>query len=204
MIFLLMFALALLLMLPMVFAFRGRRGRDQREAALALHRAQLAELKRDLGDERIAPAEYSAAKLEVERRVLTADALREPAQDGNSKFLLLATIIAVPAVAFALYLPGSTPHVPSMPHRQVMARQAAEQQKYALIIAALRGKLAVLDANSVPASEGQAYLAEELAEQAGQITPEALALFRQSLANAPADASWRQLDVERVAEATAQ
>ena len=60
-----------------------------------------------------------------------------------------------------------------------------------------------VDPNSADASQGQAYLAEALSEQAGAITPEALALFQQSLANAPEDASWRPLDEQRIGQAQA-
>ena len=39
---------------------------------MALHRAQLAELDRDLAEGRIAAAEHANAVLEVQRRLLTA------------------------------------------------------------------------------------------------------------------------------------
>jgi len=205
-IYLLMLCLAVLLMLPLAFAFIGGRRAlsERRETALKLHRQQLDELARDLADNRIAPTEYAAAKLEIERRLLAADALSEPAQDGNSRLLLYATIIAVPVMAFALYLPGSTPNVPSEPHAQWVVLQEEDNAKLIGFIAALRMRLAAVDPNSVDASQGEAYLAEALSEQAGQITPEALSYFKQSLANAPAGASWRALDEERLAQANDQ
>ena len=43
--------------------------------------------------------------------------------------------------------------------------------------------------------------AEVLTETAGSITPEALALFKRALAEAPADAQWRPMAQKRVAEA---
>jgi cytochrome c-type biogenesis protein CcmH len=205
MIFLYMFGLAIVLMVPLAFAFRrGNTARDRREAALALHRAQLEELTRDLADNRIGAPEYAAAKLEVERRLLTADSLKERALDGNARFLLIATIIAIPVIAFALYLPGGTPNVPSEPHAQWMAEQQAANARLNQFITLLRARLAGEPANTVDASQGQAYLAEALAEQAGTITPQALALFKQSIANAPANASWRQLDEQRIAQAQLQ
>jgi cytochrome c-type biogenesis protein CcmH len=205
-IYALMLCLAVLLMLPLAFAFIGGRRAlsERRETALKLHRQQLDELARDLADNRIAPSEYAAAKLEIERRLLAADALSEPVQDGNSRLLLAATIIAVPVMAFALYLPGSTPNVPSEPHAQWVALQEEDNAKLIGFIAALRMRLALADPNSVDASQGEAYLAEALSEQAGQITPEALSYFKQSLANAPAGASWRALDEERLAQAKDQ
>jgi cytochrome c-type biogenesis protein CcmH len=206
MIYAFMLGLAIVLMAPLVFAFLGgRRGlRNRRETALKLHRDQLAELARDLADQRIAPSEYEAAKLEIERRLLAADAFTEPAQDGNSRLLLWATIIAVPVMAFALYLPGSTPNVPSEPHAQWVQIQDDNNAKLIGFIAALRMRLATEDPNSPDGSQGEAYLAEALSEQAGEITPEALAYFKQSLANAPAGASWRALDEQRLAQAASQ
>ncbi|MEJ0048079.1 MAG: c-type cytochrome biogenesis protein CcmI [Rhodospirillales bacterium] len=43
--------------------------------------------------------------------------------------------------------------------------------------------------------------AEVLTEAAGKITPEALALFKRALAEAPADAPWRPMAQKRIAEA---
>jgi len=202
-IYVLMGILALILMTPLLLIGRGGAMRNRRETALALHRAQLEELERDLADARIAPAEYKAARLEVERRLLLADGFTERALDGNARFLLLATVLAVPCMAFALYLPGSTPFVPSEPHAKWVAQQEAINIRLVGLITSLRLHLASVDPNSVDASQGEAYLAEALSEQAGGITPEALSYFRQSLANAPPDASWRQLDERRIAEATA-
>jgi cytochrome c-type biogenesis protein CcmH len=204
MIFIYMLALALALMIPLAFAFIGaKRTRNRREAALALHKAQLAELGRDLADGRIGGPEYLAAKLEVERRVLTADGVTEASLDGNAQLLLIATIIAIPVMAFALYLPGSTPNVPSEPHAQWLIQEQDANAKLIGFIAAIRMRLASEDPNSADASQGEAYLAEALAEQAGGITPEALSYFKQSLANAPPNASWRVLDEQRIAQANA-
>jgi cytochrome c-type biogenesis protein CcmH len=202
MIMLYMLAVILLLTAPLAFAFRRPRSlQNRREAALALHRAQLAELSRDLEEGRIGATEFQAAKLEVERRVLTADASATPALNGDARVLLIITMIALPIAAFALYLPGSTPTAPSEPHAQWAAQQAAANARLDQFVTMLRAHLSTEDPNSVNASQGQAYLAEALAEQAGTITPEALSLFQQSLAHAPAGASWRALDEQRIAQA---
>jgi len=201
-IYLLMAGLALILMLPLGLVFRRRATRNRRETALDLHRAQLRELERDLADARIAPAEYQAARLEVERRLLAADMFQDPAWNGNGSLMLIATVIAVPIMAFALYLPGSTPFVPSEPHAQWAAKQQEQNLQVDGLIAAIRTRLAVEDPNSTDASQGEAYLAELLSEQAGGVTPEALSYFKQSLANAPPNASWRPLDEQRIAQAS--
>ncbi len=204
MILLIMLGLALLLMLPLAFIFIPGLGvRTRREAALALHRAQLVELQHEHADERIGNVEYEAAKLEVERRLLAADALTPAPMNGNARLLLIGTLVALPIMGFALYLPGSTPGVPSEPHAAWAARQAAEDKKLDKIISILRLHLAQVAPDSANASQGQAYLAEALTEKAGAITPEALALFRQSLAHAPQNASWRALDSQRIAQAEA-
>lgn len=202
MILLLMLALALAFTAPLLFALRRPRSvQNRREAALSLHRAQLMELARDREDGRIGLAEYQGAKLEVERRLLAADAAPDATLNGNASLLLVASIIALPIAAFALYLPGSAPNVPSEPHTKWAAQQTQQAQRLSQLIALLRAHLASVDPASANASQGQAYLAEALAEQAGTVTPEALALFKQSLAHAPANASWRTLDEQRISEA---
>jgi cytochrome c-type biogenesis protein CcmH len=203
MILLYMLVVALVFTAPLGWALRKPRLlQNRREAALALHRAQLDELGRDLEEGRIGAVEFKAARLEVERRVLAADATATPALNGDARLLLITTMIALPIAAFALYLPGSTPSVPSEPHAQWVTQQAADQARIARFIGILRAHLASVDPNSVDASQGQAYLAEALAEQAGSVTPEALGLFQQSLAHAPAGASWRALDEQRIAQGT--
>jgi cytochrome c-type biogenesis protein CcmH len=201
-----MLALTALLMLPLLLVFFGPAYlRDRRETALAIHRAQLVELDRDLADARIAPAEHAAARLEIERRLLSADSLAEPAMDGNAKLLLLATVIAVPVMAFALYIPGSQPNTPSEPHAAWVAqKQQQNLEQMISLIPNLVDKIKTFPPGSPQASEGQAYLAEILSEEAGTVTPQALALFKQSLATAPADAKWRQLDETRISEAAQQ
>jgi cytochrome c-type biogenesis protein CcmH len=204
MIFALMLGLAVLLMFPLLFIFRNKdaSARGRREAALAIHRAQLEELARDLANGRIAAGEYEGAKLEIERRLLAADTLTDVKLDGSAKWFLAITVLAVPAMAFLLYLPGSTPHVPSVPHAEVAAREQRAAAQIDTLITQLRAHLAAIDPNSADASEGQALLAEALAERAGGLTPESIALFKQSLANAPAGASWRKLDEQRLVQAS--
>jgi cytochrome c-type biogenesis protein CcmH len=202
MIFPIMLALALLLMLPLFLCLRvSLKPRGVREAALAIHRAQLDELQKDLQDARIEAGDYAGAKLEIERRLLRADALREAKSEGGAGKAVLAMITLIPLMAFLLYLPGGMPRVPSEPHAAWMLREQAAHREAQAVIAALRAKLATLDPNASEASEGQAYLAEALAEDAGSLTPQSIALFKQSLRNAPPGALWRQLDEQRLQQA---
>lgn len=196
MILLFMLLLALAFSLPLLLVFyRTHAPTTQRGAAMALYRAQLAALP-------AGTASYEGARLELERRLLAADKLAPEPMGGSAKLLLILTVIVLPIGGFVLYLPGSTPFVPSEPHARVMAEHALEQQKLDQLITLLRQHLAQVPQNSANASQGEAYLAEALTEQAGRITPEALALFRASLAHAPLTASWRPLVQQRLMQAS--
>lgn len=191
--FMLLLALALSLPLLMVF-YRTQPPTTQRDAAIKLYRAQLAALPSTNGS-------YEGAKLEIERRLLAADKLAPEPTGGSAKLLLVLTIILLPIGGFVLYIPGSTPFVPSEPHAHLVAEQTLAQQKLSQMITLLRQHLANVPPNSANASQGQAYLAEALTEQAGKITPEALALFQASLAHAPLNANWRPLVQQRLTQA---
>jgi cytochrome c-type biogenesis protein CcmH len=102
------------------FVSRGGRVRGRRDAALALHRAQLAELDRDLEEGRILPAEHEAARLEVQRRLL-ADAELSDGEPGRSgQIAVVATALLVPAVAIVLYVIDGVPN-----YRQAASEAAA-------------------------------------------------------------------------------
>nr|WP_295743377.1 c-type cytochrome biogenesis protein CcmI [uncultured Acidocella sp.] len=205
MILIYMALLALAFSLPLLLTLRAPRNLpERRDAALALHRAQLVELERDLADGRISRAEHDGARLEIERRVLAADAFPATAKGGSAKVLLIVATLALPLGAFSLYLPDATWNVPSEPHAKWLAQQESAQAKLAQLIALLRAHLASVQPGTADASQGEAYLAEALSEQAGAITPEALGLFKQSLASAPANATWRQLDQQRIMQAGVQ
>src|SRR5437763_351789 len=80
MIWLALFLLSLVAMAPLALTLRrGAVARGRREAAIALHRAQLAELNRDLAERRIAPAAHANAVLEVQRRLPAAAEAAEAA-----------------------------------------------------------------------------------------------------------------------------
>ncbi|MFT9376146.1 c-type cytochrome biogenesis protein CcmI, partial [Komagataeibacter saccharivorans] len=68
--------LGVIALLPALLSFRrATLLRDERETALALHQAQLAELERDLVEGMIAPSEHDSARLEIQRRLLGTDTL---------------------------------------------------------------------------------------------------------------------------------
>jgi cytochrome c-type biogenesis protein CcmH len=155
-------ALALLAMLAMtplaVSARRTARARGRREAALALHRAQLAELDRDLADGQIGPAEHVNAVLEVQRRLLAVADTAEETPSGAATAPLLTALIAVPAAAFALYLAGGSPNMPSIRHADVVADAREQAQQDDALIAQLRTGLAKMDPKLDTTREGYVLL----------------------------------------------
>lgn len=208
--------------------------RGRREAAIALHRAQLAELDRDLAEGRIAPAEHAAAVLEVQRRLLAAAESADRGPAHASRGPVVAALVLVPLAALVLYLPGGSPGMPAQPLAARMAAADRRAHEASALIAELRERLATLDPKSDRAREGWILLgnvedargdlpaaaaawhkaldarfdptlaaetAEAMSRVQGQVTPEAAALFRQALAEAPADAPWRPIAEQRLGEA---
>ena len=118
--------LAAISLAPLAFSLRRTTtARGRREAALALHCAQLVELDRDLADGRIAPAEHANAVLEVQRRLLAAAETTEPGAQTSSRSPVLFALLLVPIGAFALYLVGGNPELPAEP----LADRIAAAQK---------------------------------------------------------------------------
>jgi cytochrome c-type biogenesis protein CcmH len=144
---------ALLLWLP-------GRARGRREAALALHRAQLADLGRDLAEGRLAPAEHASATLEVQRRMLRAAEAAEPEAASGGGTALAAVLGLVPAAALVLYLVGGQPGLPSVPHAELVAAQKQETARATALADQLRDRLKALDPRSEMARKGYVMLGE--------------------------------------------
>ncbi len=107
--------LAALAVMPVLLTLRRPQvAQHRRPAALALYRAQLGEIDRDLIDGRIVAAEHAAAALEVQRRLLAAAAVAEPvaASPGRREPLVLA-VVMVMAAAVGLYALDGRPELPS-------------------------------------------------------------------------------------------
>jgi cytochrome c-type biogenesis protein CcmH len=123
-----------------------------------LHRAQLAELDRDLADGRIAATEHANAVLEVQRRLLAAAENAEPRTQTSTRSPVLFALLLVPLGAFALYLVGGEPELPAAPlaDRIVAAQQRAAHD--AALIAQLRQRLESLDPHSEQARQGYVLL----------------------------------------------
>jgi cytochrome c-type biogenesis protein CcmH len=130
----------------------SRRGR--REAALALHQAQLAELDRDLAEGQIAATEHKAAVVEVQRRLLATVALRDVIPASTVRGPLVFALAMVPAFALGLYLCGGSPGLPSEPLAARIALAKSELEHKNAPLADLRTHLATLDPNTEQARKG--------------------------------------------------
>jgi cytochrome c-type biogenesis protein CcmH len=156
MIWLALLILACVTLAPLALALRrGAAARGRRDADLALHRAQLAELDRDLADGRIGAAEHKEARLEVQRRLLAADAAPDdiaarPAARGAA----IAMLLLIPAGALALYLIGGSPNLPGAPLAERIAASRARAQQEDVLVTELRARLATLDPHSPQAHQG--------------------------------------------------
>ncbi|MFS8038843.1 c-type cytochrome biogenesis protein CcmI [Xanthobacter sp. AM11] len=103
---------------------RARSVRAARDADLAVYRDQLEEIARDAKSGRLPRAEAEAARVEVARRMIAADAARE-GEDGSAanpartvrrrRMAALAGLVLVPACAVALYGVLGTPALPGAP-----------------------------------------------------------------------------------------
>jgi cytochrome c-type biogenesis protein CcmH len=108
--------LAAITLAPLALSLRRTAAaRGRQEAAVALHRAQLAELDRDLADGRIAAAEHANAVLEVQRRLLVAAGGAETASRSSSRGPVLFALVLVPLGGLVLYLMGGSPELPAVP-----------------------------------------------------------------------------------------
>lgn len=151
--------LAAVSLAPLAYSLRrAAAARGRQEAAIELHRAQLAELDRDLADGRIVAAEHANAVLEVQRRLLIAAGNAEPNAQTQSGSPVLIALLLVPLAALALYVVGGSPGLPAAPlaDRIAAAQQRAGQE--ASLIAQLRRRLAELDPHSEQARQGYVLL----------------------------------------------
>jgi cytochrome c-type biogenesis protein CcmH len=109
-------AAALALLVPL---YRGRRalvGED--EAEVAIYKDQLAEVERDLGRGLIGRPEAAAARTEIARRLIKADAAADSAprtSPGRRKVAAVAAVAGLPIAALGLYLVLGSPNLPDQP-----------------------------------------------------------------------------------------
>ena len=91
---------------------------DRLEQELAIYRDQLAEIERERASGALSENEAAAARLEIERRVLAADAGAKTTAaplDALHRLLPPALALAIPLLALGLYLKVGHPGVPAQP-----------------------------------------------------------------------------------------
>jgi cytochrome c-type biogenesis protein CcmH len=218
--------------------WRGGQVRSRREAALALHRAQLDELDRDLAEGRLLETEHAAARLEVQRRLIAEAELSEDGAGRSGSTAVVLTAVLVPVLALFLYVVDGMPNYRAVAAaaQQEAAKQAdeANTMRDSELVMRLQTVLATMDPADERTRKGYIMLgnaelkigqlpeaaeawkkalaskfdptlgaetAEILTDSAGRVTPEAAALFKRALAEAPADVAWRKAAEKRLAEA---
>ena len=89
----------------------------RRDYEIRVYRAQLEELARERERGLLGEREAEAARLEVERRMLAADAAADRPQGRGVKAAgwTIALVIALPLLAVGLYWPSGRPDLPSAP-----------------------------------------------------------------------------------------
>ena len=150
--------LAAIALAPLALSLRRTAAaRGRQEAAVALHRAQLVELDRDLADGRIAAAEHANAVLEVQRRLLAAGGA-ETASRSSSRGPVLFALVLVPLGGLVLYLLGGSPELPAVPLADRIAAAQEREVREALLIGQLRQRLSQIDPNTEQARQGYVLL----------------------------------------------
>ncbi len=181
MIFGLLILCAAVALAPLAWVLRGSAWlRSRRDSAIAIHRAQLAELDRDLADGRIAATEHASAVLEVQRRLLAAAASAEAAPPRGARTPLITALLAIPALGAVLYAIDGHPMLPAAPLAARLAAADKDAADAAPLIAMLRERLKTLDPQSETARQGYVLLGN--AEDSLGHLPQAVAAWRQALA----------------------
>lgn len=121
-------AAAALVVIPLLRSNRATATRGAHE--IEIYRDQLNEVERDVARGVIAAEEAEAARTEISRRMLAADADGEAVPDSGiarpargTRITAISTGLAVPALAIAVYLTHGSPDLPGRP--AVEMREAA-------------------------------------------------------------------------------
>jgi cytochrome c-type biogenesis protein CcmH len=145
-------------MLPLGIAIERRpRGPGRREAALALHQAQLAEAERDLATSVNVASEQLGVVTDVQRRILASADEREVELTDGARAPLLAALAFVPLIALALYLASGSPRLPSVAGESVVAEPTLSVEAEDKVLSSLRARAMSSPTNS-PAARS-AYIA---------------------------------------------
>ena len=162
-------------------------GTGRLEADLALYRDQLAEIERERATGTLGESEAASARVEIERRLLTAAEQDKVELTSASptlhRFLPPAVALLIPLFALGLYLQIGRPGL--QPVRAAADRATAATPSAPPDIAAIRAYIA---ANPNDA-EARSALGEALVEEAGgTVTAAAVEAFTAALDRQPGDA----------------
>lgn len=123
------------LLWPMVR--RDRQENARAEYDLNVYRDQLRELERDADAGLIGPLEADAARAEISRRMLSADASRAAAKAESlhrSGWPAMAGLVAVPIIAIAGYVSAGSPGYPDVPRAERLANAVEANDMPALVV----------------------------------------------------------------------
>jgi cytochrome c-type biogenesis protein CcmH len=111
-------------------------GGNRGEHGLRVYRDQLEELDRDHSQGRIGATDLEAARIEIQRRMLAADAeskaisdnARVPASPSRRMLTVVLLVFFVPAAALATYMNRGSPALPNQPFADRSDERLAAQQ----------------------------------------------------------------------------
>ena len=165
---------------------RGTVAATRRDYDLRVYRAQLVELERERERGLLGEREAEAARLEVERRMLAADAAARQQRHAAARGQRLATaamlVVGLPALAVGLYWLLGSPLQPSAPfagrvveREQIASRQQQRVPSVETLIARLEARLKD-DPNDLEASLrlGRAHAVAGRFERAAETFREAI------------------------------
>ena len=162
---------------------------ERLDSALAIYRDQLAEIERTRADGTVSEADAAAARIEVERRILTAANASDAAAPRDSaalhRFLPPALALLVPLLALGVYLNVGRPGLPAAPFGSRPALEHPNPNEPITAERMLAEARARLSENPND-PEALAELGEALVLEAdGTVTPAAVEALGRALAQRP-------------------
>jgi cytochrome c-type biogenesis protein CcmH len=158
------------------------------DGELAIYRDQLAEIERERAGGALSENEAAAARLEIERRILAADAAvttTATPPDALHRLLPPALALAIPLLALGLYLKIGHPGLPAAPFVAGAKPSTEQPMDIAQLVAQARARVTAEPGHA----DSQAALGEALTLEAdGTVTPAAVEAFSKALALQPNDA----------------
>ena len=173
--------------------WRGRgRGLSRAEYDLTVYRDQLAEIDRELERGTLKPAQADAARVEIQRRILSLDeglkAGPKEAATGRPYALIAGIAIVVPLVAVLMYGRLGAPYLPDRPYAQ-RADQIKEAKDQAQMIRGMIMQLTAKLEQNPADGKGWAMLGRSL-KVTGQVE-KSIEAYRKAVPLLPGDIAVR-------------